>query len=106
MPEKCGGFGSLVFVSTLQHSIDDKHMNVLALKLLDASLPLRYFGGFFFSLKFQGLFTYIYIFFFAGVLLCLVSPNCSNAVTLDSGTDTLQCSLLPACRRAAALVAV
>lgn len=105
MPEKCGGFGSLVFVSTLQHSVDDKHMNVLALKLLDASLPLRYFGGFFFFFEVSR-FIYLYIYFFAGVLLCLVSPNCSNAVTLDSSTDTLQCSLLPACRRAAALVAV
>lgn len=104
MPEKCGGFGSLVFVSTLQHSVDDKHMNVLALKLLDASLPLRYFGGFFFFLEVSRL-IYLFI-YFADVLLCLVSPNCSNAVTLDSSTDTLQCSPLPACRRAAALVAV
>lgn len=61
MPEKCGGFGSLVFVSTLQHSVDDKHMNVLALKLLDASLPLRYFGGFFFFFFEISRFIYLFI---------------------------------------------
>lgn len=62
MPEKCGGFGSLVFMSTLQHSVDDKHMNVLALKLLDASLPLRYFGGFFFFLGSFKAYLFIYLF--------------------------------------------
>lgn len=71
MPEKCGGFGSLVFVSTLQHSVDDKHMNVLALKLLDASLPLRYFGGFFFFFEVSR-FIYLYIYIFFLLVFCSV----------------------------------
>lgn len=36
---------------TLKNSVDDKHMNVLALKLLDVSLSQSYLGGIFLSFK-------------------------------------------------------
>lgn len=36
---------------TLNNSVDDKHMNVLALKLLDVSLPQTYLGGIFSKLQ-------------------------------------------------------
>jgi len=36
-----------VYCVTLQNRIEDKHMNVLTLKLLDVSLLLNYFGGYF-----------------------------------------------------------
>lgn len=40
-----------VYCLTLKNSVDDKHMNVLALKLLDVSLPQSYLGGIFLSFK-------------------------------------------------------
>lgn len=42
-----------VYCVTLQNRIEDKHMNVLTLKLLDASLLLNYFGGFFYFFSFK-----------------------------------------------------
>lgn len=37
-----------VYCVTLQNRIEDKHMNVLTFKLLDASLLLNFFEGFYF----------------------------------------------------------
>lgn len=56
-----------VYSATLQNRIEDKHMNVLMLKLLDASLLLNYVGGLYLFFLFQG------YFFVVVILLYLVS---------------------------------
>lgn len=67
-----------VYCVTLQNRIEDKYMNVLTFKLLDASLLLNYFEGFYFLVS-KLIFSVIILHYFVSlqviVLKSYIAPE-------------------------------